>query len=93
MNRGSFLLFAAVVLAACQSAPSSAPVPAPKPTPIVQAVKQVCPSFHEWSAADLKILGGTLAAIPEASILNRMALDWRRYYGDAKACNGAQGKP
>ena len=106
MMRAAFILCAALALAGCSTSKDEAnaqsgfnasidnlakalhskPVTAPAPKP-------ACAPFHAWSDADLKILDGTLAAIPEASILMRMALDWRRYYGDAKACGRMQGSP
>jgi hypothetical protein len=73
---------AAFALAGCGTAPTApmtAPVPAPVQTP-------VCAPFRAWSDADLKALGKALEPVPADSIVMRMALDWRRYYGDAKAC-------
>ena len=84
---------ALVLLAGCSTLCTQAPAPDAKlvqDAPKVEAVKQVCIPFRPWNDADLKILAGTLAAIPPASPVMRMALDWRRYYGDAKACNDAQ---
>jgi hypothetical protein len=80
MRRAAVLLCVLVMLAACRS--SSA-----EQQPVVRFV---CPPFHAWSDADLKALGQALEPIPENSVILRMALDWRRYYGDAKACDGAQ---
>jgi hypothetical protein len=68
-----------IALAGCAATP--APVPAPAPAP-----QLVCPPFRAWSDADLKALGQALEPVPESSLIMRMALDWRRYYGDAKAC-------
>ena len=68
-----------LVLCSGAALPLPAPVSAPAP-------QLVCPPFRAWSDADLKALGQTLAPIPENSLIMRMALDWRRYYGDAKAC-------
>jgi hypothetical protein len=64
---------------ALRSKPETSPPPAP-----------ACPPFHAWSDADLKALDQALAPVPEGSPITRMALDWRRYYGDAKACDAAQ---
>ena len=75
MKPGVVFVCAALVLAGCAAAPASAPV-----------VQTVCPPFRAWSDADLKALGNALAPIPEDSVIMRMARDWRRYYGDAKAC-------
>ncbi|GEM_PF-5525544 len=75
MKPRAILVCAALMLAGCSTAP--APVPAPQP---------VCPPFRAWSDADLKALGKALAPVPEDSVIMRMALDWRRYYGDAKSC-------
>lgn len=97
--RAAAVLCAGLALAACQGVPGAAvgqrdatatkaaqPVTLPPPKPS-------CPPFRPWSEADLKTLSGTLEAWPQNSPIIRMALDWRRYYGDAKACERAQGKP
>jgi hypothetical protein len=68
-----------IALAGCAATP--APVSAPAPVP-----QLVCAPLRAWSDADLKALGQALEPIPEDSAIMRMALDWRRYYGDAKAC-------
>lgn len=73
-------LFAALALSACVTSPKPQPPPA-----------AVCAPFRAWSDADLKSLGQALAPIPEGSPIMRMALDWRRYYGDAKACASVGG--
>lgn len=75
MKRSAILV--CIALAGCAATP--APVSAPAP-------QLVCPPFRPWSDADLKALGQALEPIPENSPIMRMALDWRRYYGDAKAC-------
>lgn len=77
MKPRAIFLCASLALAGCATAP--APVSAPVPQP-------VCAPFRAWSDADLKALGKALAPVPEDSIIMRMALDWRRYYGDAKSC-------
>lgn len=82
MKQAAIVLCAIVVLAGCSTAPAEQP-PAPQ-------THLVCPPFRAWSDADLKALGQALEPIPEDSIILRMALDWRRYYGDAKSCAGAQ---
>jgi len=83
MKTHAVVLFAALSLAGCSSAPQ---IPS-APKPVVQLV---CPPLRAWSGADLKSLADALAPVPENSIIMRMALDWRRYYGDAKACDNAQ---
>jgi hypothetical protein len=77
MKPRAILVCAALALAGCATAPVPMPAPAPQP---------VCAPFRAWSDADLKALGKALAPIPEDSVIMRMALDWRRYYGDAKSC-------
>ena len=67
------LVCAALVLAGCGTTPAPAPA-------------SVCAPFRAWSDADMKALARALAPVPEDSVIMRMALDWRRYYGDAKAC-------
>ncbi len=92
MMRTAIILCAALALAGCASRDIPAPAAAtalPRPETLAPP-RQACPPFHPWSDADLKILAATIAAIPQASILVRMALDWRRYYGDARACAEAQ---
>jgi hypothetical protein len=83
MNAPAIVLCAALALGGCSSAPASAPKP---------ATQLVCAPFRAWSGADLKALADALAPVPENSIVMRMALDWRRYYGDAKSCGGAQNR-
>jgi hypothetical protein len=80
MRRGSALACAIVLLSSCASAPEP-------PQPVL---RPVCPPFRAWSETDLKALGRALESIPADSAVMRMALDWRRYYGDAKACDGAK---
>jgi hypothetical protein len=77
MRQRAILICAALALAGCATVP--APAPAPQP---------VCAPFRAWSDADLKALGNALAPISDDSVIMRMALDWRRYYGDAKSCAG-----
>jgi hypothetical protein len=106
MIRAALMLCAALALAGCSTSKDQAdaqsdfnasidnlanalhskPETAPPPPP-------ACAPFRPWSDADLKTLNGTLEALPQNSPIIRMALDWRRYYGDAKACERAQGKP
>jgi hypothetical protein len=81
MKARAVLVCAGLALAGCGSL--SAPDRAPP-----QAAARICPAFRAWSEADLKALAQALAPIPEDSVIMRMALDWRRYYGDAKACAG-----
>jgi hypothetical protein len=76
-----FLMCAALALAGCGTTP--APVASPVTATAPQAV---CAPFRAWSDADLKALAEALKPVPEDSIIMRMALDWRRYYGDAKGC-------
>jgi hypothetical protein len=83
MKMRVILLGAALALAGCSSAPAIAPKP---------QVQLVCPPFRAWSGADMKALADALAPVPDNSIIMRMALDWRRYYGDAKACGSAQNR-
>lgn len=97
MNRAILALCLALALAGCETNPGpafmhDAPITAPLVEKPVTAPppKPACAPFHEWSEADLNTLAGTLEAIPPASIIIRMALDWRRYYGDAKACPAKQ---
>jgi hypothetical protein len=80
MMRAGLILCAALALSACATSPNPQPTTAP-----------VCAPFRAWSDDDLKSLGQALAPIPEGSPIMRMALDWRRYYGDAKACASAGG--
>ena len=79
MKAPAICLGAALALAGCGSLPAPAPAAAP-----------VCAPFRAWSAADLKALARALEPGPEDSVIMRMALDWRRYYGDARACAGAR---
>jgi len=81
MRRFRMLFGAAFLAAGCASTP---------PAPIVLGAKPVCPPFHAWTDADLKALAAALAPVPSDSIIIRMALDWRRYYGDAKTCDAAR---
>lgn len=81
MTRAVLALAAALSLAACHSVPA--------PVLMQDAPAAVCAPLRVWSEADLKALAQALKPIPEDSIIMRMALDWRRYYGDAKACGGA----
>ena len=78
------VVLAAFVLTACQSVPGApvglADAPAAQPAP-----KPICPPWRPWSDADRAALGKALAPVTDPLII-RMALDWRRYYGDAKAC-------
>lgn len=95
------LALAVLVLAGCQGVPgapwglSSAAAtdraagtaqPATLPPP-----KPACPPYQPWSAADLGALRTALVPIPEGSILMRLALDWRRLYGDEIACHKVRG--
>ena len=75
MRPHMLLLCAAISLAGCGTTPPPAPA------------QPICPPFRAWSDADLASLGNALQPIPEGSPIMRMALDWRRYYGDAKACS------
>lgn len=103
MMRAAAVLCAGLALAGCQGVPGApwglssaaatdratgaaqpATLPPPKPT---------CPLYQPWSAADLGALRTALVPIPEGSILIRLALDWRRLYGDEIACHDAQAKP
>lgn len=77
----SLMLAAASMLVACHSVPA--------PVLMQDAPAPVCPPLRAWSDVDLKALAQALKPIPEDSIIIRMALDWRRYYGDAKACGDA----
>ena len=83
MKTRAIVLCAALSLAGCSSTPQ---VPS-APTTVVRTV---CPPLRAWSGADMKALAEALAPVPDNSIIMRMALDWRRYYGDAKACGSAQ---
>lgn len=87
MMRRALILCAVLAVTGCTTEPGTSLLMHDAPaTAAAAAPKPVCPPFHAWSAADLKALGEALAPIPENSIVMRMALDWRRYYGDAKAC-------
>jgi hypothetical protein len=87
MMRHVLILCAAFALTCCATEPGTSILMHDAPaTAAAAAPKPVCPPFRAWSDADLKALGEALAPIPEVSIVMRMALDWRRYYGDAKAC-------
>lgn len=81
MNARAIVL--CVVLAGCSSVPAIPSAPKPQ-------TQLVCPPLRAWSGADMKALADALAPIPDNSIIMRMALDWRRYYGDAKSCGSAQ---
>jgi hypothetical protein len=81
MIRAALVLGAMLSLAACHGVPA--------PVLMQDAPAPVCAPFRAWSDADLKALAQALKPVPEDSIIIRMALDWRRYYGDAKACGGA----
>ena len=81
MTRTVLAMSAVLALAACHSVPA--------PILMQDAPRPVCPPFRAWSEADLKALAAALKPVPEDSIIIRMALDWRRYYGDAKACGDA----
>lgn len=82
MTRIVLVLTAALSLAACHGVPA--------PALMQDAPAPVCAPFRAWSEADLKALAAALKPVPEDSIIIRMALDWRRYYGDAKACGDAR---
>jgi hypothetical protein len=83
MKINAIVLCAVLSLAGCSSAPQAPSAPKP-------VAQIVCPPLRAWSGADLKALAEALAPVPDNSIIMRMALDWRRYYGDAKACGSAQ---
>ncbi len=85
MKAHAIVLCAVLALAGCGSVPAIESAPKP-------AAQTACPPLRVWSSADLKALASALAPIPDNSIIMRMALDWRRYYGDAKACGGAQSR-
>ena len=96
--RAALVLCAALALAGCVGHPLAMPFaqsadalqePVAKPV-IKSVVKQRCSPWHKWSDEDLKALAAALAPVPDNSIIIRMAIDWRRYYGDAKACGDAQ---
>ena len=53
-------------------------------------VRRVAEDLERRKAEREAALANALAPIPDNSIIMRMALDWRRYYGDAKACASAQ---
>jgi hypothetical protein len=80
-----------LALAACQSAPARLPPPPEPPKPVIRTVvKQVCLPWHEWSTGDQKALAAVIARDSMPAIVIRALIDWRRYYGDAKACIDAQ---
>jgi hypothetical protein len=82
-----------LALAACQSAPDRLPPPPEPPKPAIRTlVKQVCVPWREWSSHDMKALGAAIAPPSTPAIIVRAVIDWRRYYGDAKACTAAQSK-
>jgi hypothetical protein len=83
MNACTVVVCAALALAGCSSAPA---IPSATKLP----VQPVCPPLRAWSGADLKALAEALAPIQADAIIMRMALDWRRYYGDARSCGSAQ---
>lgn len=82
MRRPAVLFCIACLAAGCAGAPA--------PEPAAQTAKPLCAPLRAWSEEDLKALAAALAPIPAGSIVIRMALDWRRYYGDAKACDGVR---
>jgi hypothetical protein len=102
MMRAAIVFGTALALAGCVGAPLTMPLAhdapatlpaAPAPEPVVKTiVQQVCLKFEPWSAADLRGLAAAIPAIPDNSLVKKAVLDWRRYYGDAKACVAAQGK-
>lgn len=79
-------LFAAMTLSGCCDESifqRSADTFPPQPLTIY---KFKCQRFREWSSNDQHRLAAELKVIPATSEIMRMAIDWRRYYNDAKAC-------
>lgn len=90
------LAAAALTLALAGCAGHDTPAPASAATAPLHApvtagpLQEPCAPWRRWSDADMKALAAELAPIPPDSLTMRMALDWRRYYGDARACAAAQ---
>lgn len=79
-------------LLGCQAVPG-APAFGARDAPVAPVVKErvVCAPFEPWSQADLDRLADAVSKEPGDGVILKLALDWRRYYGDAKACASSGG--
>lgn len=79
-------LTATAALLGCQAVPG-APAFMVRGAPVAPVRERVvCAPFEPWSQADLDRLADIIVKEPSDGVIVKLALDWRRYYGDAKAC-------
>jgi hypothetical protein len=79
-----FAGLAALALVRCgTSSPDDIPPP-------VVAVKQVCPAVKTWQPAELGMLATSMAAVPMASPIWIMEMEWQSLRDQARACTKAQ---